>query len=89
MYTNRQEADFMELKGEVTRTMRSMKARESWISKETWRLADRQAALQRAQRASAQEVSQARQNFQRSLQGNRQQRVREVGEAIGEPLVSE
>ena len=33
-------------------------ARESWISQETWKLADRRAALQRAHRASARGVGQ-------------------------------
>ena len=47
-----------------------------------------QAALQRSQRVSAPEVRQAHQKLQISLQGDRQRRVREAGEAI-ETLLSE
>ena len=60
-------ATFMELKGEVDRTPWPTKAQAYWISQDTWRLADRRAALQRAQRESAQEVIQVWWEFQRSL----------------------
>ena len=72
----------MELKGEVIRTLRPTKARTSWIPQETWWLADRRAALQQSHRASTQEARQALQKFQRSLQDNRQIRVREAGDSI-------
>ena len=43
---------------------------------------DRQAALQRADRASAREVRQAQKSFQSSLHADRRQRVQEAGETI-------
>ena len=72
----------MGLKGKVIRTLRRTKILASWISQETWQLADRQAALQQAQRVGEQEVRQARWKFQRSFQGNKQRPLREAGEAI-------
>ena len=45
-------------------------------------MADRQAELQRAARASAREVRQARREFQCSLQADRRSRVQEAGSTI-------
>ena len=53
----------MTLKGEVDRTPRLTKAQASWISQEIWRLADRQATLQRSVRAIVTEVRQVRRKF--------------------------
>ena len=41
------EVDFLELKGEVTRSPQPTKARASWISQDTWQLSERQVTLQR------------------------------------------
>ena len=41
------EEAFAVLKGEVPRTLRTTKVRASWIFQETWKPADRRAALQR------------------------------------------
>ena len=66
------EEALMDLKGEISRTPRPKKANLTWISQETWRLAERRAALKRAHQASAREVRQARRSFQRVLRGDRQ-----------------
>ena len=50
------EVAFAALKGEVDRTKRPTKVRESYISLETWRLVDRHTALQRLGRARSKEV---------------------------------
>ena len=76
------ESDLLDLIGEVTRTLQPTKLRTSWISQETWSLVDRRAALQQAHRVNSQEVRQARWKFQRSLRGNIQKWVRELGEVI-------
>ena len=73
-------AAFAVLKGWVPRTPRPKKACVSWISQDTWKLADSREVLQRAQRASAREVRQARRSFQRDLKGYRQRRARKAGE---------
>ena len=69
-------AAFLFLKGGVSREPRPKKVRVSWISQETWKLADRRAALQRAHRASVRAVRQAQRSLQRALRVDRQIQVR-------------
>ena len=64
------EASFDTLKGEVDRTPRPTALWASMISEELWRLADRQEALQRMARLSAQEVIHSRRYLQKYLQSN-------------------
>ena len=72
----------MEIKGEVNKKPQPTKARVSCISQETWWLADRREALQQAQRESTRVFRQAQQEFQISLQGDRQRWERKLGETI-------
>ena len=65
------EEAFVTLKVDVDRMQRQTKARVSWISQDTWSLAERQAALQRTGRASATETRQARQELLLALQADR------------------
>ena len=60
-------AAFATLNWEVDKTKQPTKAQEYWISLETWRLADRWSALQRAGGASSKEVRKARREFCQSL----------------------
>ena len=83
------ESAFVDIKWEITRTPRPTKAQASWISQENQRIADIRAVLRRAHQASAQEVRQAQQSFQRALRCDMQQRVREAGEEIDSLLESD
>ena len=71
--------EFTELKGDIDRTLRPKKAQVSWIYQETCWLLDRRTMLQWAAMASVREVRQARKDFQKSLQEERQQRFQEAG----------
>ena len=57
------EAAFAMFKGVVDRTQRQMKAPASWISQETWCLANRRTSLLRTGRANAMEARQLRREF--------------------------
>ena len=57
-------------------------AAEAWISKETWKLADQRAALNRTGQESTREVCKARRDFQHRLQKDRQKRVQTAGSHI-------
>ena len=71
------EEAFVTLKVDVDRMQRQTKARVSWISQDTWSLAERQAALQRTGRASATETIQARRELLLALHADRQKIVQE------------
>ena len=76
------EAVFATIKGELYRTQQTKMVRPSWISQKIWRLVDRRTALQREERDSAREASQARSDFQPSLQEDRRQHVQEARKYI-------
>ena len=72
------EAEFAILNWGPDKMQRPMKPQASWISQETWRLADRRTAPKRTGRASATEIRQARQALLRALQADRWKRVQEA-----------
>ena len=76
------EAAFASLKGEAEQKNKPKALRNSWISKETCRLADWRAVLQREGWASTREVCKARRNFQRALHEHRRRRVQAAGSNI-------
>ena len=73
------ETVFDTLKGEVDRAQNLTTAQASWISHETWQMADRRTALHRSGRSSATEVRQERREYLQSLQVNRRKIVQESG----------
>ena len=69
------EAAFAYIKWEVERKHQTTAVRAAWMSKETWKLADWRAEIQRVGRVSTREVCKARRVFQRALQEDRQRRM--------------
>ena len=55
--------EFASLKVEMDRNKQPKVARESWIPKETWKMADRRAVLQRSGKVNTREVCKVRRNF--------------------------
>ena len=70
------------LKGEVERNRQPKSARAACISKATWQLTYWRTAIQRAGREITREVRNARREFQRVIQADRQQRVQVAGANI-------